>query len=221
MMKIEDAIKKDGLNMRKITEEELKVILENHKHWLYRDCKNWESMRADLRYADLRFANLSFSTLRGADFRGANLRCACFSFSSLRGADFRGANLRCADFYGADIRGVKNPPLIPYACPDTGSFIGYKKAHGYIVRLEILSDARRSSATSRKCRCDKAKVLSIQNVDGTQANIKSVSSNYNNDFVYTVGEIVTEPNFCEDRWNECAAGIHFFTNRQWAVNYRG
>ena len=26
-------------------------------------------------------------------------------------------------------------------------------------------------------------------------------------------------NFCENRWNECAPGIHFFINRQEAINY--
>ena len=130
------------------------------------------------------------------------------------GADLRGANL-----YEADLRGAENVPFIPYSCPDFGSFIGYKKANGYIVELEILADARRCSATSRKCRCDKAKVLSIQNADGTIADIKQVASDYNKDFIYTVGEIVEEPNFDGDRWNECSTGIHFFINRQEAVGY--
>lgn len=109
--------------------------------------------------------------------------------------------------------------FIPYSCPDTGSFIGYKKANKMIVELEILSDAKRCSATGRKCRCDKAKVLSIQNIDGTISDIKSISSDYDEAFIYTVGEVVEEPNFCENRWNECSPGIHFFINRQEAVNY--
>ena len=139
--------------------------------------------------------------------------------ANLYGANLYGADLRGANLYGADLRGAKNIPFIPYSCPDFGSFIGYKKASGYIVELEILADARRCSATSRKCRCDKAKVLSIQNIDGTIADIKQVSSDYNQDFIYTVGEIVEEPNFDEDRWNECSKGIHFFINRQEAVDY--
>ena len=124
-----------------------------------------------------------------------------------------------ANLSGADLRGAKNIPFIPYACPDTGSFIGYKKARGYIVELEILSDARRCSATRRKCRCDKAKVLSIQNMDGSIADITEVKSNHDSNFVYRVGEIAEEPDFNEDRWNECSEGIHFFINRQEAVNY--
>ena len=119
----------------------------------------------------------------------------------------------------AYLSGAENIPFVPYSCPDTGSFIGYKKANGYIVELEILSDARRCSATGRKCRCDKAKVLSIQNMDGSIADITEVASNYDSSFMYRVEEIVEELNFNEDRWNECSEGIHFFINRQEAVEY--
>ena len=200
--------------------------------------------RADLREADLREADLSGADLSGANLYEANLRRAnlyradlCGAIlckadlreANLRGAilyraDFCGADLREATLHGADLRGAnlreaKNIPFIPYTCPDTGSFIGYKKANGYIVVLEILSDARRCSATDRKCRCDKAKVLEIQNLDGSKANVNTVASGYDSSFIYTVGEIVEEPNFDEDRWNECSAGIHFFTNRQEAVVY--
>ena len=170
--------------------------------------------RADLREADLRGADLSGANLYGANLRGAILYRADFC-----GADLREATLHGADLRGANLREAKNIPFIPYTCPDTGSFIGYKKANGYIVVLEILSDARRCSATDRKCRCDKAKVLEIQNLDGSKANVNTVASGYDSSFIYTVGEIVEEPNFDEDRWNECSAGIHFFTNRQEAVVY--
>ena len=174
---------------------------------------------ADLYDADLRGANLRGANLRGADLRGANLRGA-----NLRGADLRGANLYDADLYGAnlydaDLYGAKNIPFIPYACPDFGSFIGYKKAQGLIVELEILSDAKRVSATGRKCRCDKAKVLSIQNIDGTPSISTSVASDRDSKFIYKVGEIVAVDDFDENRWNECSTGIHFFINRQEAVNY--
>ena len=195
--------------------------------------------RADLREADLRGADLSGANLYGANLRGANLyrvdlcgailceadlreanlRGAILYRADFCGADLREATLRGADLRGANLREAKNIPFIPYTCPDTGSFIGYKKANGYIVVLEILSDARRCSATDRKCRCDKAKVLEIQNLDGSKANVNTVASGYDSTFIYTVGEIVEEPNFDEDRWNECSAGIHFFTNRQEAVVY--
>ena len=139
--------------------------------------------------------------------------------ANLYGADLYGADLRDANLRDANLRDAKNVPFIPYACPDFGMFIGFKKAHGYIVVLEIPEDAKRLSATGRKCRCNKAKVLEIQNIDGTKANVTEVRSNHDCDFIYKVGETVTVDDFCEDRWNECSEGIHFFINRQEAVNY--
>ena len=134
-------------------------------------------------------------------------------------ANLRDANLRDANLYGADLRGAKNVPFIPYACPDFGIFIGYKKASGYIVELEIQEDAKRLSATTRKCRCDKAKVLRILNYDRTLADVTEVRSSYDGKFIYKVGEMVSVDNFDEDRWNECSTGIHFFVNFQEAVDY--
>ena len=153
---------------------------------------------ANLRYADLRSANLSYADLRSADLRYANLSYA-------------------------DLRYAKNVPFVPYACPDFGMFIGFKKAYyqsePYIVVLEIPEDAKRLSATGRKCRCDKAKVLEIQNIDGSKVDVEFVCSQYDSSFKYKVGEIVSVDDFCENRWNECSQGIHFFINRQEAVDY--
>ena len=182
-----------------MTQEELNKVLENHKHWLNEDCDGWEEMKADLCGADL----------RNADLCGANLR-----YANTYAANLHNANLRYADLCGA-----VNVPFIPYACPDFGMFIGYKKASGYIVELEIPEDAKRLSATTRKCRCNKAKVLRILNYDRTVADVTEVRSNYNSTFVYKVGDIVSVDNFDEDRFNECSTGIHFFINFQEAVDY--
>ena len=105
------------------------------------------------------------------------------------------------------------------ACPTDGSFIGWKTASGYIVKLQIPEDARRSSAGGEKCRCDKAFVVEIQNFDGTNADIETVCSDYDENFVYAVGATVEVDNFDNNRWNECAPGIHFFIDRRAAVEY--
>ena len=213
-----------------MTQQEINIILKNHQHWLQEDCEGWEGMRADLCGADLRGANLYDANLRGADLCGANLYGANLRGANLRGADLYGANLYdanlrgadlCgADLYGANLRGAKNIPFIPFTCPDKGEFTGWKKCKdNYIVELQIPSEAKRLSAAGRKCRCDKAIVVSIQNIDGSIADVKTICSQYDNKFFYTVGETVSVDNFCEDRWQECAAGIHFFINRQEAVNY--
>ena len=131
-------------------------------------------------------------------------------------ANLRGANLRGADLIRADLREARGSYM---ACPTDGSFIGWKKASGYIVKLQIPEDARRSSAGGEKCRCDKAYVAEIQNVDGTKADIEAIHSNHDNNFVYAVGATVEVSDFDDDRWNECAPGIHFFIDRRAAVEY--
>ena len=192
-----------------MTREELSTILENHKHWINEDCEGWENMKANLRGVDLRDADLG-----GADLRGANLCGADLHGADLCGADLRGANLR-----GANLRGTKNLPFIPYVCPDTGSFIGYKKASNMIIKLEITEDAKRTSATSRKCRCNKAKILGIYDYNHNLLEDKEVASDRDKDFIYRVGEVAEVKDFDEDRWNECSTGIHFFINFQEAVKY--
>ena len=189
---------------KKITQEELEVFLRKHKLWLVDDP---EGKRANLRGADLCGADLREADLRWADLCGADLCGANLRWANLRGADLCGADLRDADL------------CYPIACPEKGAFIGYKKANGFIVELEILSTAKRSSATSRKCRCSEAKVLSITNIDGSDALITSIVSGFDSSFVYKIGEIVSVSNFDDNRWNECAPGIHFFITRQEAVNY--
>ena len=183
---------------------------------------------ADLSDADLRFADLSDADLRDADLRGAvlrkadlsdaDLRFAVLSDADLRDADLRGAVLRKADLY--NVKAGHTTAMFFPQCPD-GAFIGYKKAGGKIVKLIIPADAKRSSATTLKCRCSKAKVLEIQEEDGSPSEVKEVRSKFDNDFIYRVGETVCVDDFDEDRWNECSRGIHFFISRDAAVSYEG
>ena len=172
---------------------------------------------ADLYGADLCDADLRDANLRGANLCGANLYGADLYGADLRGANLCDANLRGADLYGADLCDAKGCYL---SCPTEGSFIGWKKASGHIVKLRIPEDARRSSATGHKCRCDKAYVMEIQNMDGTRATEDTVRSDNDKNFVYTVGATVEVPDFNDNRWSECAPGIHFFIDRRAAVEYQ-
>ena len=98
--------------------------------------------------------------------------------------------------------------------------IGFKKARlGYIVKLKIPGDAKRSSATGRKCRCSKAVVLSITNAKGEEDGTTEVRSCHDSNFIYKVGETVEVKDFCDDRFDECAPGIHFFITRKEAEDY--
>ena len=171
--------------------DKLKEILDKHQKWLNNEP---DGERANLRGADLSYANLY------------------------------GANLSYANLYGANLRGAKIEidllnRFFPICCPEYGSFIAWKKASGCIVKLEVTDTAKRSSAYGRKCRCSEAKVLAIEYVDGSPADVKEVSSGYDHNFVYRVGETVRVDNFDDDRRNECAPGIHFFITRQEAVDY--
>ena len=194
---------------------------------------------ANLYGANLSYADLNNSALNNADLREANLYRAFCYYTNLCGADLRNADLSYADMYGANLRdtnlfgvNLKNANIIyveisedtkidyPIACPETGSFIGYKKAVcEYIVKLQICKDAKRSSATTKKCRCSKALVLAIENIYGSDSVLQEIESIYNPSFVYRVGKIVEVPDFDDNRWNECAPGIHFFIDRQDAVEY--
>ena len=129
------------------------------------------------------------------------------------------ANLNNANLSGANLNGATNISHIRISCPDTGSFIGWKKVNGYIVKLKIPARAKRCSATSNKCRCEYAKVLAIQNIDGSKARINEVFNNKYATCNYKIGEIVYPDSFDENRWKECSNGIHFFINRQDAVKY--
>ena len=225
--------------MKKLTQEQINKILEGHKHWLNEDCKGWETMMADFSSCDLHYADLSGANLSGAYLHGANLSSADLHGGNLSGANLSGADLHYADLSGAnlsgaylrdaylhggnlsgaDLSGAKEVPYIPMVCPEEGVFIGWKKAGDKIVKLRIPEDALRSSATTRKCRCNKAEVVEIYNIDGTIADERIVSSNYDSSFTYEVGKTVEVQDFDTNRWNECAKGIHFFINRQEAINY--
>ena len=137
----------------------------------------------------------------------------------LRGADLRGAYLSGAYLRVADLRDAKNIPYIPFACPSDGAFIGWKKVAEKLVKLEIPEDARRCSATTQKCRCDKAKVLAITDLDGSNPINEILNTSWKTDLLYKVGERVYPDSFNESRWAECSHGIHFFINKQDAINY--
>ena len=170
--------------------------------------------------ADLGNANLRGAYLRGADLGNANLGGADLGGAYLGGAYLGDANLGNANLGGADLRGAENIPYIPFVCPSDGAFIGWKKVHGKLIKLQIPEDAKRCSATSQKCRCDKALVLAITDIDGENPIHELENTSQSHHVLYKVGEMVYPDSFDENRWNECSHGIHFFINKQNAINYQ-
>lgn len=195
---------------------------------------------ADLSYATLNFAVLIDATLTQASLRFADLCNADLTEAVLTRANLSYANLCCANLYradldsaildnailtNADLHCTNNCPRTPMSCPSEGSFIAWKKCYTndqveVIVKLNIPSDAERSSATGSKCRASKAEVLEIQTLDGEKLTDVTAYSAWDVRFVYIPGTTVMpkEP-FCKNRYEECASGIHFFVDRQEAVNY--
>ena len=176
---------------------------------------------ANLEGANLEDADISWANLIGANLEDANLKDANLKGAILKGANLKGANIERANIYEAKLNGAKNIPYIPLSCPSEGAFVAWKKVEGkYLVKLQVPEDARRLSATIRKCRCDKALVLDITSLDGEEHYDEVVNNNYNyKETIYKVGEMVYPDSFDENRWNECSHGIHFFINKQDAINY--
>jgi len=167
---------------------------------------------ADLGGADLYGANLKIASLEGANLEGANLKYANLEGANLYGANLEGANLKYANLKGANLRGSKGVTEYISASlqvlPDEGDVIGWKKClDGILVKLLIKSDTPRSSATTRKCR---AKEVVVLDVIGSNIGI----SRHDGKITYKVDKRVVCDTWCEDRWDECAGGIHFFITRK-------
>ena len=220
--------------------------LRGEKNGVRADLSCTDLSNKDLSYTNLTAANLDYALLENSDLRcsflnstnflGANLRNANLSDAILERANFLNACLTDVNLEGAylsnnilintDLSGVKyeeKTKLFDLQCPEKGSFIGYKLAiaereHPCIIELLIPKDAKRSSATSRSCRCSKAKVLSITSFD-EMINYTFAYSYFDETFIYQVGKIVEVKDFDENRWNECSTGIHFFITRGEAVSY--
>lgn len=162
-----------------------------------------------------------------ASFNNCNLTNANLTDTSLISASFSYSDLQDTslsphlmfDSYLVNAKNISNSLAAKLlVCPETGCFRGYKQLRdNCIALLEIPASAKRSSATTRKCRASKAKVLKIWDADGNL--IQSQCSRWDYKFIYEVGKTVEVKDFDENRWNECSTGIHFFMTKQEAIDY--
>lgn len=191
---------------------------------------------ADVCDANLYGANLSNTNLFSACFLGSNLcranlagadlHKACLGGVNLTDADICQTNFHKANLVGANLNGVitdGDTQGFYLVCPEEGSFIGWKKAKTIaeeyaLVKLLIPEDAKRSSATTRKCRASKAKVLEITIIE-TGKVVNTAYGYLYSDLEYRTGEYVYPDSFDEDRWIECTNGIHFFMTKDEAIDY--
>ena len=177
--------------------------------YMFADCKNLADISP--------LKNWDVSRVRDISYAFSD----CTSLEDAKAIEaWEPANLLTAEGMFEDTL-VKKHPLdrkIPMACPRSGSFVGYKKCCGEkIVKLKIPADAARSSALGKKCRCSKAVVLEIRDMNGKKVN--EAASYHDRAFVYREGETVEIKNFDDDRFEECASGIHFFMKYEDAKAY--
>ena len=229
--------------MKKIAKEELKEILEQHKLWLDSDGKKGKraylssvNLRyatltdanltmADLSGADLTFADLTSANLTGADLTDVDLSFAHLTRADLTNTDLSGANLTGANLTSASLTDavltdadLSGADLTDTILDDkeqcrkgiilTEPMTGYKKSdEGKIITLEIPIFAKVFSINNNKRRTNKAKVIDMQGET-------ELSSWYNTNFKYHVGDEIEITDFDENYNVECAEGVHFFLTRK-------
>ena len=118
-------------------------------------------------------------------------------------------------------------PCFYQHCPESGSYVAYKKATGKphsrldfcIIKLLIPEDAKRSSSFSSKCRASKAKVLDIVDLYDESKHLDIAYAIYDSKFAYRINSTVEVTDFDDNRWEECAPGIHHFLSKQEAIEY--
>ena len=233
--------------MRKISKQEFLEILNNRKPGERLEFRDYEFEPMDLSGMDLRNIDFVFSSLQhvilrhvnlensslenslfdGTDLHGANLKNAKLSKGAFRFCDLGECNICGADLFAAILESANLEGIISdddtkwfrLHCPEKGAFLGYKKCvNDRLVQLLIPADARRTSATMRCCRCDKAKVLTIKSFDFKET-YQEAWSLVDENFVYKAVEWVEAKNFNPDRWYDTTGGIHFWLTREEAKAY--
>lgn len=196
----------------------------------------------DLSYMDFTLSSFQNTVLNGVNFENSIVENALFDGCPMKGASFKNArmvtasfrycdmrecNIEGADLFGAVLEFAKLDGIISnddtkwfrLHCPETGAFLAYKKCvNDRMVQLLVPADAKRTSATLRSCRCNKAKVLTIKSFDFKE-NFDEAWSLVDEDFVYKRGEWVEVKDFNEDRWQDSTTGIHFWMTRAEAEAY--
>ena len=196
---------------------------------IHKFCSFTNTTFKDVNFRDVTFIGCLFNNVRFADCT-FNEDCQFFgcyfydcSFPKLETK--RPLEL----FLNSRFRRCDNIPYVPMTCPDEEGFIGYKKVriiHGDgeisgLAELYIPKEAARSSSFGRKCRCQFARVISITGATPSTKDkeFEEATSYFDPHFHYRVGSMVYPDSWDENRWDECSNGIHFFMNKQEAIDY--
>lgn len=174
-----------------------------------------------------------FCKLNDAIFSNCNISDTGFWCSDLQWANFSDSNVHKVTFQSCDMdecEATNSNIVFPQHVPSNGSFIAWKKARmrdpdgdqyestDVIIKLRIPDDAERCGA-NHKCRANKVEVIQYETLDGEKLpDSINVCSFFNAEFVYHIG-MISSVIYDHDPQCECSSGIHFFLNRDDAVNY--
>ena len=228
-----------------MTQEELNKIVEQHQHWLKKDCEDWEHMMADLHNknlsglslecadlssadlcgVDLYSVNLKSANLRGADLYRANLYGANLESANLCGANLKGAILRCANLYGADLSGANlcGADLSEANLSESDKFrlgqILTEPITGYKKTKEgvVITAEIPASAIVFCINGRKCRTNRAKIID--MGGHEILHSKYDNSLEYRLGQEINIKDFNLMYNVECTSGFHFFRTRKEAEEY--
>lgn len=172
-----------------------------------------------------------FEYMVGCTFKGCVFKNIVFVDDDFQNTFEDCMFFNCGIEYMNNCDKINLPESTNMKCPRYDRIIGYKilrniKKDKYLMSkyllatLEIPAGVKRSSAIGNKCRCEYAKVLSIVDFDGVAYDCgSSTMCIKKNEIIYRVGEYVYADSFDENRFHECAPGIHFFMTPEEAWDY--
>lgn len=213
------------------------VINSEFRNCVFISCKFIGCVSTSLfgfRDCDVNYTSFELCRFYGVSFDGCTMSDTYFWCSDLHGAHFKNTNGDNVTFKSCEMDNCTsfNSNLVfPQHIPSEGSFIAWKKAWkreecasdkydnaDVIVKLRIPEDADRCSA-NHKCRASKVDVIQFETLDGKKLpDDTDVRSFWNSMFKYHIG-IVESHGYNTNPQDECSNGIHFFLNRDDAVNY--
>ena len=192
----------------------LEVAVNSNTNLRYANLSNANLRYADLSNADLSNANLRYADLSNADLYNANLRYADLSKADLSNANLSNADLSKADLSNANLSNAEK--IRKGVIIDKPVRVFKKCIKNNIVELELLKGSIVFSINNKKCRTNKAKVISINGV--CEKGLKCCSS-YDDKFIYEVDKTVEVKDFDLMYNVECSSGIHFFWTKEEAEDY--
>ena len=191
------------------------------------DFSNSDFKNVNFRSCKFDNAKLQHTKFENCDLSGSSFAYADLFAADLRACDLSGSNFDGADFFAALLWEAKLDNLLVTDrtkffrnyCPEEGYMFGYKKCFNErMVQLLIPKDAKRCSSTTNACRCDKARVVAITDVNRKES-YKEAMSFVDPNFIYRLGEMVYADSYNEDRWHDSSHGIHFWMTFEEALGY--